>query len=416
MAIHIAIGLLFLGEGKYTLGSSNASIAALVCAFFPRSNHSQSDNKAYPQAYRHLWALAVEPRCFVAHDIDTGESVYLPIKVKIREDDVVRSLPLIAPTLIPGFDLLLSVKIDSPRYWPINLDLLGNQADRQTLSQNDIVFVKRKSGFLSYDADPKGNRSIFVQAGLIGSAPDLGPMAVEPIEPSSSFSSSKGGALGMLDGQVSSLTSHPLLVSFFRRLCGDHSLSHPSTVLKSFCSAAFLECLISDQPQLLALYLHCRQLLLAQFSTPFLPLVIQNIHLAQRFQASSACYTPVLRSSLLQEVSQSIERLSQTSGAATLLSHYIHQGFEQSLTLPEFERLSVYLHVNQVPSGPVLSVLRQLVSEARRQSIQVGKTSAQEVETLERGLKLVLTTTARKVASGAEWRLGSVEDVLQAWR
>src|SRR5712672_3434984 len=36
MATHMSLGLLFLGGGRYTLGSSDAAIACLVAAFFPR--------------------------------------------------------------------------------------------------------------------------------------------------------------------------------------------------------------------------------------------------------------------------------------------------------------------------------------------------------------------------------------------
>ena len=36
VSIHMSLGLLFLGGGRYTLGTSDAAIAALVTAFFPR--------------------------------------------------------------------------------------------------------------------------------------------------------------------------------------------------------------------------------------------------------------------------------------------------------------------------------------------------------------------------------------------
>ena len=61
VATHMSIGILFLGGGRYTLGTSNAAIASMIAAFYPRFAHLSSDNKSYLQAYRHLWTLAVEP-------------------------------------------------------------------------------------------------------------------------------------------------------------------------------------------------------------------------------------------------------------------------------------------------------------------------------------------------------------------
>ena len=85
MAMHMACGILFLGRGHYTLGNSNLAIAAMAISFFPRFSSSPSDNTAYMQAFRHLWALAVEPRCLIAKDVNTRETIYLPVKVRLNE-------------------------------------------------------------------------------------------------------------------------------------------------------------------------------------------------------------------------------------------------------------------------------------------------------------------------------------------
>lgn len=426
MAIHIALGLLFLGEGKYTLGSSNAAVAALVCAFFPRFSHEPSDNKAYPQACRHLWVLAVEPRCFVAQDVESGESVYLPIKVKIREDEVVRSISLISPTLLPPVDLLLAVKVDSPRYWPIYLDLGGNPLDRKMLSQNETIYVKRKSGFLSYDADPKGNRSIFVQAGLVGLSPDLGPMAIGPSSGDTDPTAIISGAanLGMLDGLIPSLTSNPLLISFFRRLCSDLASSKPTPAMQHFCSSILLECLVSDQPQILPLYLYARQLLFASDTTPFLSLALRNIDLAQthisRFARSPTQPSKsVLRSSLLQEVSRSLEQFvrspSFSSTTPDLLKRYLSSGNFDLFTAAQVHQLGLYLTFNRVPSGPILGVLGELIGQAHRelQARGEGGHSRGEIEATKGALKLVLMSTVKAISGGgSEWKEESVDEVL----
>jgi anaphase-promoting complex subunit 1 len=49
MAIHMAMGLLFLGGGMYTLSNSSEAVAALLCAFFPTFPCNMADNKLHSQ-------------------------------------------------------------------------------------------------------------------------------------------------------------------------------------------------------------------------------------------------------------------------------------------------------------------------------------------------------------------------------
>lgn len=73
MAIHMAVGFLFLGAGRFTLSRSPQAIAALVCALFPKFPTHSNDNRYHLQAFRHLYVLAVEPRIFLPRDIDSGK-------------------------------------------------------------------------------------------------------------------------------------------------------------------------------------------------------------------------------------------------------------------------------------------------------------------------------------------------------
>ena len=52
MALHMAIGFVFLGGGRYTLTTSTPAIAALVCALYPRFPLSANDNRYHLQAFR----------------------------------------------------------------------------------------------------------------------------------------------------------------------------------------------------------------------------------------------------------------------------------------------------------------------------------------------------------------------------
>ncbi len=160
-AMHIAAGLVFLGAGRYSLGSSDTSVAALVIAFLPKFTAQPEDNRAYLQAYRHLWALAVEPRCFVTTDAHTLDKVYLPIKIKVKEtrnSSEILSVQGISPTLLDTLDRVLSVTTQSPRYTTGTVDLT-NREDRRRFASTQTLFVQRKAAFLDYFVDPKGYRT-----------------------------------------------------------------------------------------------------------------------------------------------------------------------------------------------------------------------------------------------------------------
>lgn len=73
IAIHMALGFLFLGAGRYTLSRTPEAIAALVISLFPKFPNHSSDNRYHLQAFRHLYVLAIEPRLFLTRDIDSGK-------------------------------------------------------------------------------------------------------------------------------------------------------------------------------------------------------------------------------------------------------------------------------------------------------------------------------------------------------
>ncbi|CAG8474689.1 1003_t:CDS:2 [Acaulospora colombiana] len=85
MMTSMALGFLFLGGGNFTLSTSNKAIAGLVCSLFPRYPIETYDNRAHLQAFRHLWVLAVEPRCLVLRDIETREVCHVPVKIVFKD-------------------------------------------------------------------------------------------------------------------------------------------------------------------------------------------------------------------------------------------------------------------------------------------------------------------------------------------
>ena len=73
MALHMSLGLLFLGGGRYTLNTRPESVAAMVAAFFPKFPTHSNDNRYHLQALRHLYVLATEPRLLIPRYLGFGK-------------------------------------------------------------------------------------------------------------------------------------------------------------------------------------------------------------------------------------------------------------------------------------------------------------------------------------------------------
>lgn len=166
MAIHMALGLLFLGGGKFTLSTNPFAVGAMVCAFFPKFPTHSNDNRYHLQAFRHLYVLAVERRFIIPRDIDTGKAVYANLLVKFKDTSWYKNVKykITAPCLLPEPKLLKEVRIDDSRYWPIvfednkNWDML-----KHLLENNGNLYLKQKAGYLPYTSDPKGLHNLLTK-------------------------------------------------------------------------------------------------------------------------------------------------------------------------------------------------------------------------------------------------------------
>ncbi|KAL4922154.1 hypothetical protein BDW62DRAFT_173030 [Aspergillus aurantiobrunneus] len=178
MAAHMAVGMLFLGGGSYTLGTSNLAVASLICSLYPIFPTTVLDNKCHLQAFRHLWVLAAEPRCLVPRDLDSRRPVSIPITVTGFSGD---SRIFNAPCLLPDLSLIAKVEVRSPDYWPLILDFAYNSDIREKFQQGDqSIYLRRKATY-----NPTGT-SVFgsTLAGL---------SCAQDILPSSSTSASNQG-------------------------------------------------------------------------------------------------------------------------------------------------------------------------------------------------------------------------------
>jgi anaphase-promoting complex subunit 1 len=146
----MAIGLLFLGGGTCTLGREPEDIAALVTAFFPRYPTTTSDNQYHLQALRHLYALAVKRKQLSAVDVDTGESVSVPVEVRGSSTLEVQRLTL--PCLLMNSDSPLEeLRVVSDKYYPVTLNL-------ESIAPSYTFFVKERSAKLHHFPCSSGQR------------------------------------------------------------------------------------------------------------------------------------------------------------------------------------------------------------------------------------------------------------------
>lgn len=429
VATHMSIGLLFLGGGRYTLGTSDAAIACMIAAFYPRFSVS-SDNKTYVQAYRHLWVLAVEPRCLVARDVDSREIVYVPIKIKIREKKELGNVQLIAPTLIPEVDKLVSIRVDTPRYWPFYLDIANSPRHRDSLLRSQTLFVKRRTAFLSYIEDPKGSRSLFVRSGSsVGDAATLD----FPRE-----SDVKSHPANDLHEFIAFSSNDPLFLAFADRFCKDDGETPEERQFQSFCHAALLDSIVQDKPQTLQSHLSIFHIRTMSPNSAYFTLRLQDLRFAADFyskifdrrfsgKAENNPRPPLIRENTLLGtlylLDAKLEAIRSSDIVKSLIARYargvcIAPEEEDSAEGLASKQLSWYLQRNSVPVSPVLVVLKSLAHDAHIQlSTLPPPHGTLNTEMLDRGLKELLHATGTQLSTtmGSGWTMRSLDEVISAW-
>ncbi|KAL8691965.1 MAG: hypothetical protein Q9218_002909 [Villophora microphyllina] len=141
LAAHLAIGVLFLGGGTYSFGTSDIAVASLLCAFYPLFPTSVLDNQSHLQAFRHFWALAAESRCLVIRDFDTQRPLSLPLAVELRNG---LSLPMTAPCLLPELETIKKITTSNGTYWPVTVNLAENPHHVSAFKRHQIIYVRRR--------------------------------------------------------------------------------------------------------------------------------------------------------------------------------------------------------------------------------------------------------------------------------
>uniref|UniRef100_A0A803VVH8 Anaphase-promoting complex subunit 1 n=1 Tax=Ficedula albicollis TaxID=59894 RepID=A0A803VVH8_FICAL len=236
LAHHMALGLLFLGGGRYSLSTSNSSIAALLCALYPHFPVHSTDNRYHLQALRHLYVLAAEPRLLTPVDVDSNTPCYALIEVTYKGTQWYGEATeeLMAPTLLPELHLLKQIRVKGPRYWELLIDLSKGTTHLQSiLSKGGILYVKLRAGQLSYKEDPMGWRSLLAQT-----------VAHRSCE-----------ARAFKPEAISAFTSDPALFSFADYFCKPTvNMGQKQEILDLFSSILY-ECVTQENPEMLPTYI-----------------------------------------------------------------------------------------------------------------------------------------------------------------
>ncbi|KAI0270748.1 hypothetical protein BC834DRAFT_967470 [Gloeopeniophorella convolvens] len=429
MATHMSLGLLFLGGGRFTLGSSDAAVACLIAAFFPRFAPVSSDNKSYLQALRHLWVLAVEPRCLIARDVDTKEIVYLPVKIKVKEGAEVGMAQLISPTLIPDFDRVLSIRVDTPRYWPFYLDLANVRRHKDSLLRNQTIYVKRRTAFLSYMEDPKGSRSLFVRSG--SSSGDAATLDFPRL------TDTKAHPAGDLNQFISSFSNDPFFLAFADHFCRSDSGTTVEQLFNAHCHASLLDSILQDKPQTLQSHLLLYRYRTMIPSSRHFHLRLQDLRFAADFygkvydrrfsgRAESSTRAPLIRegtlSGTLYALDQQLESIRTNPAFLSALGAYARGEHVPTAVVDTISAntFAWYLLRNNVPVSTLLGVLQGLAQRAHAACVGLPppEGSGDDAEALERGVREVLHATGTQMTTtlGSGWAMRSLDEVLHVWR
>ncbi|KAF9476890.1 hypothetical protein BDN70DRAFT_838543, partial [Pholiota conissans] len=447
VATHMSLGLLFLGGGRFTLGTSDAAIACMVTAFFPRFNHVSSDNRSFLQALRHMWVLATEPRCLIARDVDTNEVVFLPVKITMKEGDTIEQTQLISPTLIPDMDKLMAIRVDTPRYWPFYLDTAAHPRHKEALLRSQTLYVKRRTAFLSYTEDPRGSRSLFIRSG--SSAGDAATLDFPQL------TDTRIHPAGDLSEFITSFSNNVLFLAFadhFSRSDFDDA-TQEERLFHTYCHATLLDSILQDKPQTLQAHLTLYNYRTMSPKSRYFHLRLQDLRFAADFYAKvyerrfsgrleNNPRPGLIRDTTVQGTLHALDRKLDKLRASEFFQQYIgcYARGEPLSTRGPFSNVDVpvvievdgelideklaqrylawYLLCNGVPVSTLLAVLHQLAKDAHAQCINLPPPAGTaNVQALDTGIKEVLHSSGNKMttALGSGWSVRSLNEIIDTW-
>ena len=161
-ASFMAIGLLFLGGGEWSLKRGKEGAVGLLLSMFPffGGGAGTNENRLYLQALRHLYTLSAECRAMKAVEVHSGQESYCSLRVVMKEDG--RVLQLTTPCLLPHIADIASVRVEDADYWPIEATFSSSTSSPPSSSTFTlplststpyILHVKRRSSHILRELD-----------------------------------------------------------------------------------------------------------------------------------------------------------------------------------------------------------------------------------------------------------------------
>lgn len=142
MAINMALGFLFLGDGQYAFGNSNFAIACLVISIYPIFPSQENENDIHLQALRHLWALSIEPRCLVVRDVVTQKPLKVAVQLQMNSGV---SKHMTSPCLLPNIEEISGIETLASDYFKVAVRLDGRFRD--LFRKSMTIYVYKKSNY-----------------------------------------------------------------------------------------------------------------------------------------------------------------------------------------------------------------------------------------------------------------------------
>ena len=346
MASHMAMGLLYLGSGVCTLGTSNIAIASLFCSLFPIYPATVGDNRYHLQALRHLWVLAVEKRSLVTRNVTSDVVERVPIALHLKGGDIIKTF---TPTMIPELSTIQEVEILGPRYWTYRAKLSHKNSKRPI-----SIPVQRKLQHLSYTMDPDGKRGI-----LGASFPPTHPnLSTEQIQ-------------RMREQFVRSFTSDPQVLSFIHYFC-DTSMDSDPQALPMYSLRVLYECLLHDKQEMLKIYLWIYTCVKSLFNDRMDPGTMFNLKLLLRSTYHPRERQPLLNVEFVKLVEHQIHqfwktKLQDDSNFRALLMQYVQTGSLQPAighdtdTIP-LDLIASFMTWNDWPEATVLKNIHNILA------------------------------------------------------
>lgn len=372
LAMHLAIGFLFLGGGCQTFGTKNIGIAGLLCAIYPMFPEDVDDNQFHLQAMRHMYVLAVEPRYIETRDVDTGVPCCVDIEVRLRNGSLVKSR---APCIVPEARSIHEVSVVSERYWErsvqINPAVPGNGWYSSTKGQ--VLFVKRRTGHLPYSSDPKGSKGIMARS----------------ISQPKPMEEDLNSYFMQVDDLVRAFSADADVLAFVKYFCSPSvNSSGAGRNLKDANERAkenvemLYECLSSDKPEAVRIYMDATSAAAAILKGGADPSTVGSLMIANAYVlANQGSPTPLLHPTYLTKLLRTIfDALNYDEISQALLKYVWSTG----KTWPDLRKsnsdnrnilsdFAAYIRLQGIPSTNRLSGLQSSLKKAYSANVRGGE-------------------------------------------